>query len=136
MHGVALRLMMNSEQKAISGWLGYKRDLEYVNDEQAREDQEAQDLWNQAEDVSNKEKVLLGELKQLLGWEEKGLEDENEDYQNVNLMEPFILKYKEIRLRKNSVKVQANHLQNSMLMMPQTNELQRWGTVQNLDIAD
>jgi len=86
-------------------------------------------LWNQAEDVSNKEKVLLGELKQLLGWEEKGLEDENEDYQNVNLMEPFILKYKEIRLRKNSVKVQANHLQNSMLMMPQTNELQRWGTV-------
>ena len=37
MHSLALRLLMNAEQKTLSGWLGYKRDLDYINNEHAEE---------------------------------------------------------------------------------------------------
>jgi len=76
MHGLALRLLMNNEQKTLSGWLGYQRDLTYVNDDFAEEVIKVQDLWNQADNVSNREKILIGDLKHLLGWEMKEMEDE------------------------------------------------------------
>jgi len=60
MHSFALRLLLNQDQKRISGWLGYKRDLAQMNSHQDKAHLQQQDEWNQVEVVTNAEKVLLG----------------------------------------------------------------------------
>jgi hypothetical protein len=63
MHGLALRLLMNEDHKRISGWLGYRRDIEHINDTELEDHVLGQDCWNQADGLSNAEKVFVGKIK-------------------------------------------------------------------------
>ena len=60
MHGVALKMLMNKDVRAVSGWFGYKRDLSYAGGIMAGTDAKNQDeYWDATENISFKGKRIL-----------------------------------------------------------------------------
>jgi hypothetical protein len=56
-------MLMTEDIHKISGWWGYKRNVDYCND-RGREDQS--DPWEEAEQAGEKERKILDKLKLIM----------------------------------------------------------------------
>jgi hypothetical protein len=64
MHGVALKMLMNKDVMAVSGWFGYKRDLSYAGGAMAGTNAQNQEqYWDLTENISLKGKGILEQIK-------------------------------------------------------------------------
>jgi hypothetical protein len=66
---LALRMTMPKETKKVVGWLGFKRDIKYVNVKPLSTDEELnrqENYWNEAAEISKEEEKILEKIKELL----------------------------------------------------------------------